>query len=174
MRGTIPAACWWGCRRTLGRLLWKIQNILSNVLRETKCSFLGEERGQNQQKKHKRSSKTPPLHRRREAVRPSASRIQFMRWSGSSSLFDLHQADPAGREQRRPVQTEQRFMYNKQVQEMKFRNLLRRLFQEEGSRNNTLPEKRRKGTILPSLLFPSRPLKALQFASRKHFSSHHP
>lgn len=41
-------------------------------------------------------------------------------------------------------------------------NLLLGLFQKESSRNNTLPKRRKKGTVPLSLTFPSRPLKALQ------------
>lgn len=44
------------------------------------------------------------------------------------------------------------------------KNLLRGLFQKESSRNNTLPKRRKKGTVPPSLTFPSRPLKALQIS----------
>lgn len=44
------------------------------------------------------------------------------------------------------------------------KNLLRGLFQKESSRNNTLPKRRKKGTVPPSLAFPSRPLKALQIS----------
>lgn len=43
--------------RGVGRLLWKIKDILSNVLRATKYSVLGEKQDQNRAKNTKSSTK---------------------------------------------------------------------------------------------------------------------
>lgn len=66
-----PSVCvYLGCRRAfwedrgVGRLLWKIKDILSNILRATKYSVLGE-KGQNRATKHKKAPQNKPtLHGR--------------------------------------------------------------------------------------------------------------
>lgn len=134
----------------MGRLLWKIKDILSNVLRTRKYSVLG---GTRPEPSNNTESNPRPL---RDSLFISDGR------DPPFCLGDVKQ-----------IQLRERTMAAKAARESHTNNsctintvtgnqkdLLLGLFQKESSRNNTLPEAG-EGTF-PSLAFPSRPLKALQ------------
>lgn len=80
--------------RGVGKLLWKIKDILSNILRATTYSVLGEKQGQNRAKKHKKKApqNKPSLHRRlpQPPSPPQESNPQPLR----DSLFVCDGQDP--------------------------------------------------------------------------------
>lgn len=154
--------------RGVGRLLWKIKDILRNILRATKYSVL-REKGQNRAKKNRKSSSKQalPAQSSPDANQPWTRseihclyvtvRILHSVWaiSNRSSWERTMVAGAASESHRNNSCTSNTVTGNQ-------KNLLHGLFQKESSRNNTLPKERKKGTIPSSPAFPSRPLKALQ------------
>lgn len=100
MNGRVPIVCvyqrcrraFWG-RQGSGKALWKIKDILSNILRATKYSVLGEKQG------WKRKKEKPSLH---QHLLPEYN-LQPLRDSlfisdASSMLSERCLTEPAGKE----------------------------------------------------------------------------
>lgn len=140
--------------RGVGRLLWKIKDILSNILRATKYSVLGETQGQNKTLKKKLLKISPPLHRHL----PSESNLQPLRGplfihdgqDPPSCLWDIKQIQLRGRTmmagEARESHRNNSCTINTVTGNQK--NLLHGLFQEEAT---LCPRGGRKVRFLPLL-----------------------
>lgn len=154
----------------VGRLLWKIKDILSNVLRATKYSVLGEKQVQNRAKNTKKkllkispprtavSPRNPTLNlSEMHCLHVTVRILHFVRAISNRSSWERTMV--AGAAKRVP---QKQFMYNKHSHRKSKKSAPRIIPERKFQKQHSAPRRGRKGTVPPSLASPSRPLKALQ------------